>query len=99
MTDPIQTMIQLLQTLIPLILGTILFSSTLMSPKRWLVAITLFIGISGPFIYSLFNEQSHPAIDANIGLGLSMLFVWICSGLLVLFALIRIYLNIKQQKN
>lgn len=99
MTDPIQTMIQLLQTLIPLILGTILFSSTLKSPKRWLVAIALFIGISGPFIFSLFDEQSHPAVGANVGLGLSMLLVWVCSVLLVLLALIRIYLKIRQQKN
>ena len=99
MTDPLQIMIQLLQTLIPLTLGTILFSSTLMSPKRWLIAIALFIGISAPFIYSLFDEEAHPTIGANIGLGLSMLFVWVCSGLLLLIALIRIYLNIKQQKN
>jgi len=99
MTDPLQIMIQLLQTLIPLTLGTILFSSTFMSPKRWLIAIALFIGISAPFIYSLFDEEVYPTIGANIGLGLSMLFVWVCSGMLVLLALIRIYFKIKQQKN
>jgi hypothetical protein len=98
MTDPINMMIQLLQILIPLILGIILFSSTLMSKWRWLVAILLFIGGSSPFLYFLFDEQLHPVLNANIDLELSMFFAWGCSAILVIIAFIRIFVKLKSQK-
>lgn len=98
MTEPINIMIQILAALIPLLLGTILFTSTLLTTWRWLVAILLFFGISGPFFYSLINPQLHPAIGVNLNLVFSMYFAWSCSALLVLIALIRIYLAIKSKK-
>lgn len=98
MTDPINTMIQILAAIIPLIIGTILFSSTILSKWRWLVAILLLLGISGPFFYTLINPQFHPAIGVNINLVLALFFVWTCSVTLVLIAAIRIYLSIKSKK-
>jgi hypothetical protein len=98
MTDPINMMIQLLQILIPLILGIILFSSTLLSRWRYLVAILLFIGGSSPFLYYLFDEEIHPVLHTNIDLELSMFFAWGCSALLVFIAFIRIFLKINSQK-
>lgn len=98
MTDPINTMIQILAAIIPLMIGIILFSSTIISKWRWLVAILLLIGISGPFFYTLMNPQFHPAIGVNINLVLSLFFVWTCSVTLVLIACIRIYLAIKSKK-
>lgn len=98
MTDPINMMIQILQILIPLILGIILFSSTLLSKWRWLVAILLFFGGSSPFLYYLFDEQIHPVLRANIDLELSIFFAWGCSAFLVFIAFIRIFLKLKSQK-
>lgn len=98
MTDPINMMIQLLQILIPLILGTILFSSTLLSKWRYLFAILLFFGGSSPFLYYLFDEQLHPVLNTNIDLELSMFFAWGCSAFLVLIAFIRIFLKINSEK-
>ena len=98
MTDPINMMIQLLQILIPLILGIILFSSTLLSKWRYLVAILLFFGGSSPFLYYLFDERLHPVLSTNIDLELSMFFSWGCSATLVIVAFIRIYLKLKPQK-
>lgn len=75
-------------------MGTILFSSTLLSTRRRLVAIFLILGLNGPFIYSLFNEQAEPARIRSHGLELSMLFVWTCSSVLIILAFIRIFLKI-----
>lgn len=99
MSDPINIMIQLLQVSIPLILGTILFTSTLATQWRWLVAILLFMVISSPFMFIRYGEEIHPVINANLDLENSMLFVWSCSALLGLVALIRILLKIKSSKN
>jgi hypothetical protein len=98
MTDPLNMMIQLLQILIPLILGIILFSSTLLSKWRYLFAILLFFGGSSPFLYYLFDEQLHPVLSTNIDLELSMFFAWGCSSFLVFIAFIRIFLKINSQK-
>ena len=98
MTEPINMMIQLLQILIPLILGIILFTSTLLTNRRWLVAILLFIGGSCPFLYYLFDEQIHPVLRTNIDLEISMFFSWGCSVILVFIAFIRIFLKVKSQK-
>jgi len=94
MSDPLNTMILLFQILIPLIMGTILFSSTLLSTRRRLVAIFLILGLNGPFIYSLFNKQAEPAKIGDRGLELSMLFVWTFSIVLIILAFIRIFLKI-----
>ena len=98
MSEPINMMILLLQILIPLILGIILFTSTLLTNRRWLVAIFLFIGGSSPFFYYLFNEQTHPVQRTNIDLELSIFFSWGCSVILVFIAFIRIFLKVKSQK-
>lgn len=96
MTDPVNTMIQVLQVLIPLIIGTILFSSTLSSKWRFLVIIVLLLGISSPSFYYMFNEQLNPVANRSDNLESSMLFVWLSSGLLVILALIRVYLKIRK---
>jgi len=92
MSDPLDTMILLFQILIPLIMGTILFSSTLLSTRRRLVAIFLIFGLNVPFIYSLFDEQATRI--GSRGLELSILFVWTCSSVLIMLAFIRIFLKI-----
>lgn len=98
MTDPLNTMIQVLQVLIPLIVGTILFSSTLSSKWRLLVIMVLILGISSPSFYYLLHEQLTPLTERNNNLELSMLFVWLSSALLVTVALIRVYLKIKSDR-
>lgn len=92
-------MIQILQVLIPLIIGTVLYTSTLLSKWKWLIAIGIVILISCPFFYSLINGQAFPIIGAPINLELSIFFVWAFSGLLVTIALIRIYIKIRAQKH
>lgn len=96
MTDPLNTMIQLLQILIPLIIGTILFSSTLLSKWKFLVIIVLILGISSPAFYYMVNEQLNPLAERSNDLELSMLFVWLSSALLIMLALARVYLKIKK---
>jgi len=98
MTDPMNTMIQVLQVLIPLIIGSILFSSTLLSKWRLLIIIVLILGISSPAFYHMVNEQLNPLAKKSTNLELSMLFVWLSSALLVTVALIRIYLKIKSDR-
>jgi len=97
-TDPITTMILLLQVLVPLLIGTILFSSTLLTKWRWLVAILLIVLAIAPFAFSLVDELAHPPIGVNFGLGFAILFVWACSGMFVIIGVIRIYMKIKLQK-
>lgn len=92
-------MIQILQVLIPLIIGTVLYTSTLLSKRKWLIAIGIVTLISCPFFYSLINGQAYPIINAINNLELYILFVWAFSGLLVTIALIRIYIKIKVQKH
>lgn len=96
MTDPLNTMIQVLQVLIPLIIGTILFSSTLSSKWRLLVIIVLIFGISSPVFYYMMNEQLNPVAARSNNLELSMLFVWLSSGLLVVLSFTRVYLKIRK---
>lgn len=98
MLDPLNIMILLLQVLIPLIIGAILYSSTLVSRWRGLIFIFLILGVSFPFAYSLFMEQSMITTDSHNGLELSILFVWVSSSVLGILALIRIYLKITRHK-
>lgn len=96
MVNPINMMIQLFAVLIPLIIAILLFSSTLLSKRKWHLAFLLFISIAGPFTFLLLDEHVHPTLHANINLGYSILFVWFCSGLLFLWAIIRIYIKTKK---
>ena len=96
MVNPINMLIQLFAVLIPLIIAILLFSSTLLSKWKWHLSVLLFICVGGPFTFLLLDEHTHPTMDANIGLGYSILFVWICSGLLFLWAIIRIYIKTKK---
>lgn len=99
MLDPINIMILLLQVLIPLIIGAILFSSTLVTKWRWIVFICLILGVSFPFVYSLIMKQSMMTTDSHNGLELSILFVWVSSSVLGMLALIRIFLKIIRYKS
>ncbi len=99
MTDSIDIMTQLLQILTPLIIGIILFSSTLFSKWRWLVAIVLLVGLISPFIYSLIVERSPSGIVSDKNYEFPMFFAWACSALLAIIGLFRMYLKMKSHKN
>jgi hypothetical protein len=98
MTDPIQIMIFILQVLIPLIISLILFSSTLLTRWRWLIAILLFLLISSPLSYALIYTYLNFPLQANIGVGSITIFIWSCSFVLALIAILRIVFKIKSLK-
>lgn len=98
MTEPIHIMILILQVLIPLIISLILFSSTLLTKWRRLITILLFLLISSPLSYALIFTYFNFPIQANIGVGTITIFVWSCSLVLFLIAIIRIAIKIKSLK-
>lgn len=98
MTEPIHIMILILQVLIPLIISLILFSSTLLTRWRMLITILLFLLISSPLSYALIFTYFNFPLQSTIGVGTITIFIWSCSLVLLLIAIIRIAFKIKAVK-
>lgn len=98
MNEPVHIMILILQVLIPLIISLILFSSTLLTKWRRLITILLFLLISSPLSYALIFTYFNFPLQANIGVGTITIFIWSCSLVLLLIAIIRIAFKIKSIK-